>query len=187
MKKLITLLLVLVSVGGYSQSKYVKKITSLEELERFNDTIENIKTNFNGDNYVDSVLILLNEYRKSNGVEIVTISESLSNVAHLQSQYCADNLIVTHKQNEESLESSFKRGWLFGEYDVIGEIVIERNIKNTLIREETISESIIEGFKRSNGHSYIMKKPNNVRCGISIIQSEKDKNKYFTVIVFSDI
>ncbi len=38
-----------------------------------------------------------------------------------------------------------------------------------------------------NLHSYIMKKPNNVRCGISIIQSEKDKNKYFTVIVFSDI
>ena len=182
MKNLITLLILLVTLNGYSQ----KKISSIEELREWNDRVDSVQTHFDSQNHIDSVLILLNEYRVQNGVNSLDLSESLCNVAELQAQYCADSLIVTHKQSDESLESSFKRGWLFGEYDVAGEIIAERSVKSMLLRGETISSSPINGFKNSKGHSYVMKKPEYVRCGISIIQSDTDKNRFFTVIVFSD-
>ena len=182
MKKLITLLLLLLSLSSYSQ----KKITSIEELRKWNKLVDSTQTHFNGEDNIDSVLILLNEYRVKNGVNTLKLSQSLCEVARIQSEYCAENLIVTHKQNEESLESCFKRGWKYNEYDVSGEVIAERSIKSMLLRDETIYSSPIEGLKLSKGHSFIMKKSEYVRCGISITQSDKDKNRYFTVIVFSE-
>jgi uncharacterized protein YkwD len=167
MKKLITLLLVLVSVSSYSQ----KKITSIEELREWNKLVDSTQTYFNGEDNLDSVLVLLNEYRVENGVNPLILT---------------DNLIVTHKQNEELLESCYQRGWKYGEYGVTGEVIAERSIRSMLLRDETIYSSPIEGLKLSKGHSYIMKKSEYIRCGISMIQSDKDKNRYFTVIVFSE-
>ena len=182
MKKLITLLLVIITSLGYSQ----KKITSIEALREWNKLVDSTQTYFNGEDNLDSVLVLLNEYRVENGVNPLILTKSLCNVAKIQSQYCSDNLIVTHKQNEELLESCYQRGWKYGEYGVTGEVIAERSIRSMLLRDETIYSSPIEGLKLSKGHSYIMKKSEYIRCGISMIQSDKDKNRYFTVIVFSE-
>ena len=92
------------------------KITSASELREFNKRKKMndvLKSNFNGDNYVDSVLILLNEYRVENGVKPLELTENLSKVAKLQSQYCADNLIATHDQEDESLSDPYLRGLKF--------------------------------------------------------------------------
>ena len=185
MKKLITLLLVLVSINSYTQNVYHKKFTSFDEIDKWNESLDSLKNNFNGDNYIDSVLILLNEYRKEVGVGELILSESLSKVAKLQSDYCNENSIVTHKQESEDLESSFKRGWKFGEYNVSGEVVYRRSLESSLFRNETPPHIIINSFKNSGGHSYVMKKPEYLRCGISIVQSTKNKDEYYTVIVFS--
>jgi uncharacterized protein YkwD len=164
------------------------KITSASELREFNKRKQMndvLKSNFNGDNYVDSVLILLNEYREDNGVGPLILSENLCYVAKLQSQYCADNLIATHDQEDESLNDPYLRGLKFNERDVMGEVVAECSIDMLSIKNKTVSVSPVENLISSSTHSSIMKDSKYVRCGISLIQSKKDPNRYYTVIVFS--
>jgi uncharacterized protein YkwD len=160
------------------------KITSASELREFNKRKQMndvLKSNFNGDNYVDSVLILLNEYRVENGVKPL----ELTKVAKLQSQYCADNLIATHDQEDESLSDPYLRGLKFNERDVMGEVVAECSIDMLSIKNKTVSVSPVENLIASSAHSSIMKDAKYVRCGISLVQSKKDPNRYYTVIVFS--
>jgi|Laugresu1bdmlbdd_1035124.scaffolds.fasta_scaffold37271_1 uncharacterized protein YkwD len=164
------------------------KITSASELREFNKRKQMndvLKSNFNGDNYVDSVLILLNEYRVENGVKPLVLTENLSKVAKLQSQYCADNLIATHDQEDESLSDPYLRGLKFNERDVMGEVVAECSIDMLSIKNKTVSSSPVENLKTSSGHSQIMRDGKYVRCGISLVQSKKDSNRYYAVIVFS--
>lgn len=147
---------------------------------------DSLKNNFNDKKHIDSVLILLNRYRKENNCNDLKLSENLCKVAELQSKYCADKLIVTHDQEEESLDTPFHRGFIYGEKEVSGEIVSETSISGIILRKRTIPSAPIENFKRSSAHSSIMKMQNFKRCGISITQSSLDKNKYYTVIVFSE-
>ena len=182
MKSLITLLLVIIASVCYSQ----KKISSVDDLRKWNKLVDSTQSHFNGEDNIDSVLILLNNYRVENDVNTLILTESLCNVAKIQSKYCSDNLIVTHDQNDDLLSSCYQRGWKYGEYGVTGEVIAERSIRSMLLKNETVSSSPMNGLKLSKGHSYIMKKPEYVKCGISIIQSDKDKNSYFTVIVFSE-
>lgn len=164
------------------------KITSASELREFNKRKQMndiLKSNFNGESYVDSVLFLLNEYRVENGVEPLILTGNLCKVAKLQSQYCADNLIATHNQDDESLSDPFLRGLKFNEKDVMGEVVAECSIDMLSIKNKTVSSSPVENLKTSSGHSQIMRDGKYVRCGISLVQSKKDSNRYYTVIVFS--
>ena len=178
---ILTLLLVTNLLGQH-------KITSASELRELNKRKQMndvLKSNFNGDNYVDSVLILLNEYRVENGVKPLVLTENLSKVAKLQSQYCADNLIATHNQEDESLSGPYLRGLKFNERDVMGEVVAECSIDMLSIKNKTVSVSPVENLIASSAHSSIMKDVKYVRCGISLVQSKKDSNRYYTVIVFS--
>lgn len=164
------------------------KITSASELREFNKRKQMndvLKSNFNGENYVDSVLILLNEYRVENGVNPLVLTENLSKVAKLQSQYCADNLIATHDQEDESLSDPYLRGLKFNERDVMGEVVAECSIDMLSIKNKTVSSSPVENLIASSAHASIMKDEKYVRCGISLVQSKQDPNRYYTVIVFS--
>lgn len=184
MKKVFSLIILSLFTNLFSQTK----ITSASELSAWNSKKESnneFKTNFNGEDYIDSVLILLNRYRIESGVEPLVLSNNLSKVANLQSQYCADNLMVTHDQEDENLRTPFDRGLKFNEGEVMGEIVSECSIGMLTMKNTTIPSSPIQNFKKSKGHSNIMKDPEFVRCGISLVQSEKDKDRYYTVIVFS--
>lgn len=184
MKNLILLFFVLTLTNFFSQ----KKITTSSELlewKKKKEINDSLKISFNGEKYVDSVLILLNKYRIENGCNPLVLSDNLSKVAYLQSKYCADNLITTHDQEDESLSTPFDRGLKFNERDVMGEIVSECSIDLLILKNKTIPSSPIENFKKSSGHSGIMKDPSFKSCGISMVQSEEDKNRYYTVIVFS--
>jgi uncharacterized protein YkwD len=192
MKKIITLLLVILTTN-LSISQNSVKIFTKEEYEQHKKTRileikleDSLKNNFNGKKYIDSVLIFLNQYRKENNCNNLELSENLCNVAELQSQYCADRLIVTHEQDNEFLDTPFHRGFIYGEKEVSGEIVSETSISGIIFRKRTIPSAPIENFKRSSAHSSIMKMKNFKRCGISVVQSKLDKNKYYTVIVFSE-
>ena len=46
---------------------------------------------------IDSVLILLNEYRVQNGINSLDLMKAYV-MWRVQAQYCADILMVTHKQ-----------------------------------------------------------------------------------------
>jgi len=189
----ITLILIIIFLLNYTFSQnYVKTFTK-EEYEQHKKTRilemrleDSLKNNFNGKKYVDSILILLNDYRKENDCGVLKLSESLCMVAELQSTYCADRLIVTHEQDNEFLDTPFHRGFIYGEKEVSGEIVSETSISGIIFRKNTVATAPIENFKRSSAHSSIMKMKNFKRCGISVVQSKLDKNKYYTVIVFSE-
>jgi len=164
------------------------KITSISEYNEWSTrkkTNDLLKTNFDGGTYIDSVLILLNEYRVENGVEPLILTDNLCKVAELQSQYCADNLILTHDQDDESLSDPFLRGLKFNERDVMGEVAAECSIDMLSIKNKTVSSSPIENLKTSSGHSQIMRDGKYVSCGISLVQSKRDLNRYYVVIVFS--
>ena len=164
------------------------KITSMSELNEWNrkkHSNDTLKVNFNGENYIDSVLILLNEYRVENGADPLVLSENLCKVAKLQSQYCADNSIATHGQNDESLSNPFLRGLKFNERNVMGEVVAECAIDLLGVNNKTVSSSPIDNLKLSHDHSEIMRDGEYVSCGISMVQSKNDSNRYYTVIVFS--
>ncbi len=184
MKKSLFILSLLLSSNLLGQYK----ITSVSELQEWNKVKQKndlLKSNFNGDEYVDSVLILLNEYRVENGVKPLTLSSNLCKVAKLQSQYCADNLIATHNQDDESLSNLYLRGLKFDERNAMGEVIAECTIDMLSIKNKTVPVSPIENLKMSGTHSSIMKDGDYVRCGISLVQSKDDPNRYYTVIVFS--
>ena len=164
------------------------KITSLSELNEWNarEKANNLlKVNFDGKSYVDSVLILLNKYRVENGTKPLVLSENLCKVAELQSKYCADNLVITHEQDDEYLTNVFERGLKFNEREVMGEIIIQGSIDLLIYQNRTIPSFIVENFKTSRSHSSIMRGDDYVRCGISLVQSKEDLNRYYAVIVFS--
>lgn len=187
MRKLLILLFFILFSQNYFGQKVIKKqFTSFEEIDKWNKSLDSLKSNFLGDYFIDSTLVLLNEFREENKVGGLTLSETLCKVAKLQSDYCEKNNTVIHKQEAEDLESCFKRGWKYGEYNVVGEVVSSRSLESSLFKNQTPPHIIIEGFKNSAGHAFVMKKPEYVRCGISIVQSTTDKDKYYTVIVFSN-
>jgi hypothetical protein len=67
----------------------------------------------------------------------------------------------------------------------MGEVVAECSIDMLSIKNKTVSVSPVENLIASSAHSSIMKDAKYVRCGISLVQSKKDPNRYYTVIVFS--
>ena len=69
---------------------------------------------------------------------------------------------------------------------MIGEIALQTSFMSNFATNETCCVHPIEMFKYSPGHANIMKNSKNKRCGISLIQSQKDTKKYFVVIVFSN-
>ena len=166
------------------------KITTMSEYNEWaarKKTNDLLKVNFDGKSYIDSVLILLNKYRIENGSDPVILSDNLCKVAELQSQYCANNLILTHKQDNEELSELYLRGLKFNERGAMGEIISQCSIDMLSIsaKNKTIPSSVIENFKTSSGHSYIMRDETYTRCGISLVQSKKDPNLYYVAIVFS--
>lgn len=165
-----------------------RKITTMSELQEWNakeKSFNSLKMNFDGKDYIDSVLFFLNEYRIEYGANPIVLTENLCKVAQLQAQYCADNLILTHDQNDELLSSVFERGLKFNERNVMAEIAQEGHFDLLPFKNSTIPFFIIENFKSSRSHAQIMRDKEYMSCGISIIQSIKDTNLYYIIIVFS--
>ena len=184
MKKLLFILSLFLVTNVIGQHK-ITSVTELNEWNARKKTNDLLKVNFDGKSYVDSVLILLNEYRVENGSNLVSLSDNLSKVAELQSQYCADNLILTHEQDNNDLTNLYLRGLKFNERNNMGEVIIQCNINGLTIQNRTVSSYPIENLKTSISHSQIMRDNEYVRCGISLVQSKGDPNLYYVVIVFS--
>jgi hypothetical protein len=188
MKKIILVFSFLLSISVYGQITKNNTITTMEELQVYkkrklmNDSIRDY---FNPNDHIDSVLIYLNNYRIKNNLNILKLDKVLCKVSDLQSKYCADNLILTHIQENEDFKSCFQRGLRFNEY-VDGEIAAECTFNGLTIREETVPSSPMLGFEQSKGHSFLMSQPTYKRCGISLMQSKKNKDIYYTIIVFSN-
>jgi uncharacterized protein YkwD len=167
-------------------------LSSVEDMRKFRmemkkeDSIkQSIKNNFVGSKYVDSVFILINEYRVKNGVEPLILSKNLSNVSDLQANYCSDNFTITHRQPDESMVTCLERGYKFNEKSVMGEVIALNIIENLIDKKIKFQNGPVDNFKKSPAHSEIILDPKFVRCGVSIKET-KDKSKFYTVIVFSE-
>jgi len=182
MKKLLLSISLLISVTSISQTTITRlptKTLTVEQLMEWSESSKKLINTFNGKDHVDSVLFYLNEYRTQLGLPSLTIDDSLTKMALMQSTYCADELKLTHKYKNQSFKMS--------EWDRHGlkaEIVASAKIKSLYIFNSTIAKAPIEGFKGSTSHDKIMKWPSYTECGIALIQSPKDNNIYYTTIVF---
>tara|TARA_R110002153_G_scaffold61063_1_gene164823 strand:- start:1312 stop:1860 length:549 start_codon:yes stop_codon:yes gene_type:complete len=181
MKKLIIVFsLIAGSVVGQTTIKRLpEKTLTFEQLMEWSETSEKLINTFNGKDHVDSVLFYLNEYRTQLGLPSLTIDDSLTKMALMQSTYCADELKLTHKYKSQSFKMS--------EWDRHGaraEIVALVKIKSLYAFDTTIPICPIDGFKKSYSHDLIMKHPDYTECGIALVLSPKDNNTYFTTIVF---
>ena len=90
MKKLITLLLVLVSINSYSQQNpaklYLKKSPTVElTIEEFNYIIEFSNKCTNMDSLEKEVYYIFNEYRKYVGLDTLILDSTLCKAAEIQS------------------------------------------------------------------------------------------------------
>lgn len=165
-----------------------KTITTLEGLKEYNKKAkyyDSLRDNFKPNNYIDSVLIYLNKYRIENNVQPLKLNDDLSKVAELQAKYCADKSILTHYQENEDYKDCYNRGLHFNEY-VGGEIALQHSFEWLTIDGGTIPLTTIESFKTSSAHSFLMRHENFKRCGISMVQSEKNKENFYVIIVFSE-
>jgi len=181
MKKLIIVFSLIAGsvVGQTTITRLPEKTLTFEQLMEWSETSDKLINTFNGKDHVDSVLFYLNEYRAQLGLKSLTIDDSLTKMALMQSTYCADVLKLTHKYKSQSFKMS--------EWDRHGakaEIISEVEINALYIFDKTISFSPIYQFKSSYSHDLIMKHTDYTKCGIALVLSPKDNNTYFTTIVF---
>jgi uncharacterized protein YkwD len=155
------------------------KTLTFEQLMEWSETSEKLINTFNGEDHVDSVLFYLNEYRTQLGLQSLTINDSLTKMALMQSTYCANELKLTHKYKSQTFKMT---EW--DRHGVKAEIVASVKIKSLYIFNTTIPLTPINGFKSSYSHDLIMKHPDYTECGIALVLSAKDNNSYFTTIVF---
>ena len=181
MKKLIIVFSLITSsiVGQTTIKRLPEKTLTFEQLMEWSESSDKLINTFNGKDHVDSVLFYLNEYRTQLGLTSLTINDSLTKMALMQSTYCADELKLTHKYKSQSFKMS---EW--DRHGVKAEIISEAEINALYIFDKTISSSSIYQFKSSYSHVLIMKHPDYTQCGLALVLATKDNNTYFTTIVF---
>jgi uncharacterized protein YkwD len=189
MKKVMTLLLVLVSISSYSQQNpaklYLKKSPTVElTIEEFNYIIEFSNKCTNMDSLEKEVYYIFNEYRKYVGLDTLILDSTLSKAAEIQSKYCFsinecthDNKNIEHSTPIKRLQSVDKNNNIIYE----GEIASKHCIMGALSRKRTISEDILDGFYTSLSHRKIIEKSDSTMVGISI---HKHKDELFFVAIF---
>jgi uncharacterized protein YkwD len=179
-------LAVALTLSGFvvGQDKEPVQFNSIEEMLAYGKFTDSLKANFNAKDHIDSVFILLNEYRVSQGVDPVEFDKNLCKVADIQAEYNATNDIVTH-DNVDTLNTLRKRGMQFGEYYVAAEVATMNHIHALFLTKRSISSAPMYNLQYCTAHAFIMKQPEYTRCGISLVQSKTDTNKFYTIIVFA--
>ena len=184
MKRLVLVLGLALSgfiLGQHYETVHFSSIDEMFEYVKFTDSL---KSNFNPADHIDSVFILLNKYRVKQGVNPVEFDKNLCKVADIQAEYNATNDTVTHN-NVDSLNTIHKRGMQFGEYYVAAEVATVSGFTDAGLINKTISMLPMYNLQYSPAHAFIMKQPEYTRCGISLVQSKTDTNKFYTIIVFA--
>ena len=184
MKKVV--LAVALTLSGFvvGQDTQPVQFSSIDEMLAYGKFTDSLKSNFNAEDYIDSVFILLNEYRVDQGVDPVEFDKNLCKVADIQAEYNATNDIVTH-DNVDTLNTLRKRGIQFGEYYVAAEVATVSGFTDSGLSNRTIPMLPMYNLQYSTAHAFIMKQPEYTKCGISLVQSKTDTNKFYTIIVFA--
>jgi uncharacterized protein YkwD len=76
--------------------------------------VDSINKTFNKENVEKEFLILLNKYRKDNGLDTLTISKEASDACKYQTEYCFKNNILTHTNPNLGYENLTNRLKKFG-------------------------------------------------------------------------
>jgi uncharacterized protein YkwD len=76
--------------------------------------VDSINKSFKRENVEEEFLILLNKYRKDNGLDTLTISKEASDACKYQTEYCFKNNILTHTNPNLGYENLTNRLKKFG-------------------------------------------------------------------------
>jgi uncharacterized protein YkwD len=190
MKKLMVLLVVLVSGLGYSQENPAKMLEKNPKSYKFKpEDFRNLNSFYekgvNRDSVVIEVFKIFNEYRRYVGVHELVYDTTLQKVADIQSKYCLSIGESTHiQENNPSMKTPpmrLKSVDPKGRIKFVGEISSRDNYKSTITRNRTISQNILDLFYFSTSHKKIIESTEATKIGISI---HIDGSEIFTVAVF---
>lgn len=169
MKKIISILFLFLSVSVFAQSK-------LDSL----------------------VLVKVNEYRTSKGLNKVQFDTVCYKAAKCQATYLAKKQIVGHEQNVKGFETHDKRLNVFGKYkflktaEVCNFVPLNINTKDTLGYDK-LATKIVEAWKNSPDHNAALIDPAYkfaANCSYEIVKKSgfKNVNHYetFSTMVFID-
>ena len=187
MKKIILLCAVLITNISFSQTKDTFHFKSGEEFLKHCDFVNSLRDSFYANKYTDSILIELNKYRVSKGLNQLELDSNLIATAELQAVHNAQYDICTHINKQQDIKTLRDRAIKCGTSNHIeAEIASQISLFLLGLSEKlTVSEEIIFNFKNSSAHNNIMLQDNIKKCGISIHQSQLNKNHLHTIIVFS--
>ena len=188
MKNLITLLILLVTLNGYSQTNPAKLYnksgekhkTSYEEIKY---TIE-LSNTVNLDSLTKEVYYIFNEYRRYVGVDTLIFDSILTKAAEIQSKYCLSIDKCTHSNENSDNETPIKRLKNVDKNNTLkftGEICSIDKIFMAVNRKRSIDEDILDGYYSSLPHRKILEKDYSTKIGISI---HKYKDALYVVAVF---
>ena len=188
MKKLITLLLVLVTLNGYSQANPAKLYN--ESGEKRKTSYEEIKyavelsNTLNLDSLTKEVYYIFNEYRRYVGLDTLIFDSILTKAAEIQSKYCLSISESTHSNENTNYETPIKRLKNVDKNNTLkytGEISSIKSIFVSVNRKRSISEDILDGFYTSLPHRKILEEDYSTKIGISI---HRYKDELYTIAVF---
>ena len=145
MKKLITLLILLVTLNGYSQNydwfleKFGTKPVSVKpKINKKNNDVNSIPTQINTDTLEFLVSQRINDLRRENGLDTFYYSEKCRKIASLQTEYIMKYNHKSHTQiyGDNILKNPMDRAkFVDPDIDVAFEALV--GIENTILNDES--------------------------------------------------
>jgi len=178
MKKLFVI--IAIAVSGFVNGQVIQ--ASSNDL-RIADSIR--KSNIDWNAVYTEFYILLNEYRKENNLSELVSDSTVFQVAKFQSDWMLKNNKLTHDNNIPGYRTIEDRCEKFG-VNIYGggECGTSGLILFAVAQHKSIAQYILDGWKRSQGHNYILLLPKPTKIGLSVSR-EKDSGNYYACLVIA--
>lgn len=166
MKKLFLVFSIVVSSFGFGQTKYTLSATQVKQL----DSLQKIDVNYTA--LESEFLELINQYRVSNDLSILTRNSSIDNFARNQVMYMATSSRVTHNNDKQTSHERIAR---FETYNIISENVASGTLSMCLVLDSnkilSIAEMFFTKWKNSAGHNRnMLVTGTDLKIGISFVE-----------------
>lgn len=178
MKKLFLVFSVAISSFGFSQT-----LIANSDHIRIADSIR--KSDINWNLVYEEFYILLNEYRKENNLSELVFDSTVFQVAKFQSDWMSTNNKLTHDNDIMGYKTIEDRCEKFG-VNIYGggECGIRGSILISVVQHKSIAQYLLDEWKRSQGHNYILLLPKPSKIALTISR-QKDFGSYYACLVIA--
>jgi uncharacterized protein YkwD len=148
--------------------------------------LDSIVPTYNKEKIEKEFIILLNKYRKENGLDTLTVSKIASDASKYQSEYCFKIRKLTHETPYDGYETITDRLSTFGLIDCPskskGECGMIMTSLGLCIDRVGFAQGILDGWVESPGHNRILLDNEVKNVGIYISKGEQGPLYCFLVV-----